>query len=413
MTRFHGRERALASSDAIRAVGMLDWTTVARGGRRPAVLACVPVARGNPYQALLYAGLPDVGIRPVNGFDVDTVLGLARALRGGPELVVHLHWLNVVTAKNRNDQEAGAAAERFLDYLREIRCAGGRLLWTVHNAVPHDSKFPAIDCTMRAAVAEICERIHVMSPRTRAHVAPFFDLPADKIFTVPHPSYDGVYPNFLPRSLARQELGLPDGVAAHLMVGAVKPYKGLDDLAFGFDVVSKREPGGHVLIVAGQPDHSDEAAKFVEWASAHPAVLAFFGKVAVEDMQGFLKAADLAVYPYRRSLNSGALALTNTFGIPAVLASTSGEAAGAAPSYAEVYDSTAPGALADAMIAASRRLLTAEARAAARAAAERNAAPRVASAFAQEVRSWLDVPHGAAAERALDPSAVTTVAPQH
>jgi len=112
-------------------------------------------------------------------------------------------------------------------------------------------------------------------------------------------------------------------------------------------------------------------------------------KIPDDEMQVYLRAADVAVFPYRRSLNSGALALTQTFGLPAILPAHSGEAATVEESYAEVYDGEDPGSLL-AALSAAERLLAPEARAAAAAAGEQIAAPVVAGRFAAELRAWLD-----------------------
>lgn len=388
-TRYHGREPALAAADGLRALAALDWTGAAG---RPALVAYLPVARANPFQALLYGGLPAHNARAVPVFDVAGAGALAEAVRGDAELVVHVHWLNLVTAKASDEAGARAAGEAFLDRLRAARDAGARIAWTVHNILPHDSRFPEAEAALRAGVVDLAERVHVMAPGTRELVAPWFDLPEPKLLEVPHPSYDGVYPSFLGQAAARQELGVAAGVTAYAMVGALRPYKGLDELAAAHDRLSAREPGRHVLLVAGAPGPEPEVARFVAWAEAHPDVIGFFGKVPGEDMQVWLRAADLAVLPYRRSLNSGALALAETFGLPVVLSGSSGEAATVHPDYAQVYDPDDPDGLVEAMRTGSARLRTPAARAAARAAADAVAAPQVAATFAAAVRSWLDAP---------------------
>jgi len=106
-------------------------------------------------------------------------------------------------------------------------------------------------------------------------------------------------------------------------------------------------------------------------------------------MQVYLRAADIAVLPYQRCLNSGVLALTQTFGLPAVLPahSRTGRRRGRHP-HAGVRRGR-PHRAPDALENASR-LLTPQARAAATAAGQAIAAPVVARRFAGAMRSWLD-----------------------
>ena len=64
---------------------------------------------------------------------------------------------------------------------------GARTLWTVHNIPPHDSRFEDVDIELRRAIAGVADRIHLMGPRTRELVAPWFEIPKEKTFVVPHP----------------------------------------------------------------------------------------------------------------------------------------------------------------------------------------------------------------------------------
>ena len=388
VTRFLGREPTRAYEDALRAMSALDWT----GGRgRPGLIAYLPSFHGNPFQELLYSRLDSVGLQAVPVYDSETALRLVdAAVAQDLDVIVHAHWLNVITARAADEATARSNAKEFLDRLYGAKERGARLLWTVHNVLPHENQYPDVDVELRRSVVELVDRVHVMSPKTSILVSQWFELPEAKTFVVPHPSYQGVYPSWMTREQARVRLGIPQGAVVFLLIGAVKPYKGLTELLAAFDELSRQEPGKYILLVAGNPSDDEETELFCEQAITHPAIYATFGKIPYEDMQVYLRAADLGVFPYRRSLNSGALALTTTFGLPAVLPSHSGEAAGVDESYAEIYDAAAADGLLRALYAATQRLLTTEARDAALAASERAATPVVASAFADAVREWID-----------------------
>ena len=383
-----GRDRALAVEDALRTLSALDWTAT-RG--RPGVIAYLPSFYGNPYQELIYSKLQTVGLHAAPVYDAESAVRFVDAASGTDmDIIVHAHWLNFVTARAEDEATARANAKEFLDHLHGAKDLGARLLWTLHNILPHENAYPDVDVELRRAMVDLVDRVHVMSPQTRHRVSPWYDLPANKTFVIPHPSYHGVYPSWMSREQARLRLGISPAATVFLMIGAIKPYKGLTELLDAFDELSRREPGRFVLLVAGNPSRDEETERFCDRVLAHPAVLARLGKVPDEEMQVYLRAADLGVFPYRRSLNSGALALTTTFGLPAVLPSHSGETAGVTDSYAEVYDSDNPDGLVNALLSAAQRLRTPEARAAASAASERVSLPVVAGAFAQAVRQWVD-----------------------
>jgi beta-1,4-mannosyltransferase len=387
LTRIAGREPSVALTDGLRQLSALDWT--GRRGR-PGAIAYLPCYHGNPYQDLLYSQLPAEGLQAAPMYDVDTAAQFVDAVQN-PDLdvVVHLHWLNYVTARADSETAARATAKEFLERLEAIKERGARLLWTLHNVLPHEDRYPDVDLELRKAMVDLVDRVHMMSPDTRRLVAPWYELPERKTFMVPHPSYDGVYPSWISRDQARTRLGIAPAAVVFLVIGALKPYKGLTELLNAFDELSRREPGRFILLVAGNPSTDEEIERFRQRVHAHPAVFAAFGKIPDGEMQLYLRAADVAVFPYRRSLNSGALTLTTTFGLPCVLPSHACEAASVDSSYAEIYDASSPDGLVNALSAA-RRLVSAEASAAARAASERVSVPVVAGAFAKEVRSWLD-----------------------
>jgi beta-1,4-mannosyltransferase len=385
ITRRHGFDPKLAVDDALRTLASHDWTRD-RGG----LLSYFPVVRGNPFQALLYSGLRSAGLTPVPTYDMDTTTTVANAVAGsGLEFVVHIHWLNVVLAKAEDETEARESMKRYLERLHALADSGARVIWTVHNILPHETRFTELEAELRKEVVSVAERVHVMSPRTRELVAPWFDIPEEKLLTVPHPAYHDVYPSWLSREQARLELGIAPDATVLLLVGRVQPYKGLTELLDAFDTLAAAEPGRFVLLVAGPPNQEPETLEFRERLLTHPAALAALRKIPDEEMQVYLRAADVAVFPYRRSLNSGALALALTFGLPVVVRDDSGESVRLNPSYSIRYDGDQPTGLLDAL-SESRRLCTKQARACAAGAAERVAPSRVGGAFAAAVREWLD-----------------------
>ncbi|MEQ7011146.1 glycosyltransferase [Actinopolymorpha sp. B17G11] len=384
ITRRFGHEPALALDDTLRTLANHDWSS---GG---GLLAYYPVVRGNPFQALLYSRLGESGLTPVPTYDIDTTLAAADAIAGsGLELVTHIHWLNVVMAKADDEAMAREQLKRYLERLHALKDRGARLMWTVHNILPHETRFPDLEAELRQGVVDAVERVHVMSPRTRELVAPWFDIPEAKLLPVPHPAYHDVYPSWMSRRQARAELGLAPEVTAFLLIGRIQPYKGITELLDAFDLLCAREPGRYVLLVAGPPSRDDESRAFRERMLTHPCAYAALRKVPDDELQVYLRAADVAVFPYRRSLNSGALALALTFGLPVVVRDDSGGDARLSSAYAVQYAGDAPADIVDALVE-SRRLVTAQARLSAAGAAARITPARVSGAFSAAVRDWID-----------------------
>jgi glycosyltransferase involved in cell wall biosynthesis len=198
------------------------------------------------------------------------------------------------------------------------------------------------------------------------------------------------------RSQARAELGLPEHATVFVLFGRIAPYKGVTELVEAVDRLARSRPGEIALVLAGDPVPGVGVDELYDKVAAHPAIHGAFRKIPDPQVQVFLRAADAMALPYRRSLNSGALNLALTFGLPVVLPRSSGEADGADPAWAEVYDDGAEedgsarvDALQDALARAMDRFGDGTAGTAARAAAAAVPPPLMAERFASTVRTWL------------------------
>jgi glycosyltransferase involved in cell wall biosynthesis len=380
----------------------------ALGHREPVLLAYHPIARVNPYQALLYGHAWRHGVAPLPIFDLGELDDLAAlAASTGARLVLHLHWTNRVLHNAPSELAARAAMTAFLARLDRFIGRGGSLVWTVHNVLPHDAERPELEAELQQAIVDRATIVHVLSANTRTVVAPHFTIPEAKIVHVPHQSYAGAYLDSVTREQARWELGIrPDEVVyAHL--GAIKPYKGSDRLLDAFDVLCERDPGGRRLVVAGPPDKAGAAEGFLDRCEIHPFVLLHAGTIPADDMQLFLRASDLVVLPYLRSLNSGVLILALTFGIPVVAPATGGIAEILTPQIGRTFDPEVDDSLLAALIDAEA-LCTPEAREAALRTAHQYDPERLSADFARAVAERIGgaPPEGVPAGSVAAPEAV-------
>ena len=298
--------------DGLGAVRQLD----ALGVAHPILLAYHPVARTNPFQALLYSGAWEAGVAPLPLVALEELQAVGGLACLGVQVVLHLHWTNTVLAGVPADGAAAASAE-FLARLDRFRDAGGRLVWTVHNVIPHNSVHPDDEAALQQAILDRADAVHLLAADTAAATAGYFELPTGKTFHVPHPSYVGVYETTLTQAEARYELDLDVDASVHALVGAIKPYKGLEDLAAAFDTLYA-EDSRRRLMVAGAPDRDPVSTTFVRNAERHPGILVRAARIPASEMPVYLRAADAVVLPYRRTLNSGVLLLAYTFGLAVV-----------------------------------------------------------------------------------------------
>ena len=151
------------------------------------LLAYHPVARVNPYQALLYGHAWRHGVAPIPVPDLDVLDDLsAVASSGRTQLVLHLHWTHEVLRRARTGDEARAALTAFLARIDRFVAGGGRLIWTVHNTTPHELARPELDVELQQGIVDRAHLVHVMSTNSPALVAPWFTIPEAKVAHVPH-----------------------------------------------------------------------------------------------------------------------------------------------------------------------------------------------------------------------------------
>lgn len=366
------------------------------GHERPMVVAIWPLDAQNPFQALLTSRFEEAGLVPI-GMDrladlhEPTGLPALAALRSdGAEVVLHLHWLARVL---RGAETAAEGRERVADFLAALdafRAAGGHLVWTVHNVLPHDTRFPDVDVELRRGVVARADIVHVLSKGTVAAAAPLYAIPPEKVVHLPHPAYLGVYPDDTSGADARRAYGLGADDIVFGLVGRLRPYKGFDDLLDAFESVVAAPPDARRrrLLIAGQPADDPAIDALLARARAHPDVVVDARPIPAEELSIPLRASDVIVLPYRSSLNSGALLLALSFGRPVIAAESPHVAETVGPDASITFEPDDRDALAAALRGADA-LLTSTARDAALATARRFDPDALSRRFAATLRERL------------------------
>lgn len=370
----------------------IDEATTALGaaassGPEPMLLGYYPRFQTNPYQQLLYRRARDHGLAPVGIRRLDVLPGVAELRRRGVRTALHLHWLHLILRDAASEADGGRRVAAFLAELDRHRAAGGRLVWTVHNILPHEMRWERLEVELCAGVAARADVIHILAAATRELVAPYYELPPERVLHIPHPSYAGAYDDAMSRLEARHELGLQPDDFAYLALGAIRPYKGLDRLLEAWHSLPPDQT--RRLIVAGEPIEAADVEPLLEALARAPGVILDAHKVPAERVPLFLRAADVGVLPYARALNSGALMLYLTFGLPVIVPAGGGLEGVVEPSFATTFWPEAPDGLARALDVA-RQSATPAARSAALAVAQRLPPDELSSRFARELRARLD-----------------------
>jgi beta-1,4-mannosyltransferase len=321
------------------------------------------VGRVNPYQPLLYGRAWEHGIAPLPLADLKELDALATLRQMGAQVVLHHHWTNLVLADAGNDRDGRAAVDEFLARIDRFLDAGGQLVWTVHNVVPHETTMPEREAELRRGIVARALFVHIIAEQTPELVADLFVIPKEKAFHVPHPNYIGVYADYVDRDEARHQLGLWPDELVYAFVGQIRPYKGLVELVDAFDAITASDPHRR-LLVAGLPGKGPAVDAFLERCLLQPFISLHPRRIPTDEMQMFLRSADVAVLPYVRALSSGVLMLALSFGLPVVVPRMGGITELVTDEFARTFSPGDPDSLI-AAIRAADELRTPEARGAA------------------------------------------------
>jgi len=273
-----------------------------------------PAWSDNPYINLLYLAPRAEGAIVEQAKELDVLLEqLARARSRD---IVHIHWTAPICQTADTEEEAESRFAAFSAAILLAKERGVRLVWTVHNTIPHDVKFLEIEIRVNQFLSDQARMVHIMNPATPETVAEFYTLPPDRTVTIPHSSYLGIY-GTRPRTTAREHFGIKDNEKVVLFLGQMRPYKGLGTLLRAVEL-AHTDDAPLVLLLAGKTD-----AVVLEAIDSMlpPSVRVVREHNYIDDLDIDLwfAASDVAVFPYSRILNSGSVQLASTFGVPCIL----------------------------------------------------------------------------------------------
>ncbi len=271
----------------------------------------------NSYQQKLRDGLTERGYE-VRLSQQSHPLPLLAAVRehGRPD-VFHVHWLHrhFVTDSSFLTLLLGV---RLLFELTVLRLLDVSVVWTIHNLADHEGRSPRIERVVRHAASRLCNRIIVHCRAAREEVARAYHLPAsvkDRIDVVPHGHYVGSYADDLTRQEARERLDFDEGEVVFLYFGLIRPYKNVPDLIRTFSTIDDEDAR---LLVVGNPWTDDLEREIRDLCTPDDRIRPVLEFVPDEDIQLYMNAADVTVFPFSEVLTSGTTMLGMSFGRPVV-----------------------------------------------------------------------------------------------
>ncbi len=168
----------------------------------------------------------------------------------------------------------------------------------------------------------LVDHIFVHTQKMKDELLADFGVRERAVTVIRHPINNAFPDTNLTPGEAKRRLDITDNERAILFFGRLKPYKGLEYLLDAFRLLVDH-PGHYRLIVAGEPkkgseEYLDRILETIgrEFDPARIVLRVQF--IPNEEIELYLKAADVLVLPYKEIFQSGVLFLGYSFGLPVV-----------------------------------------------------------------------------------------------
>jgi D-inositol-3-phosphate glycosyltransferase len=206
-----------------------------------------------------------------------------------------------------------------------FKMLGKTITLTAHNVnqARRDSKDSFLNRLTLMIQYRLCDHIFVHTEQMKHELLREFRVRGDVVTVIPFGINNSVPCTDLTITEAKRRLGLKDGDRTILFFGRIRPYKGIEYLLAAFRLLLTDNQANYRLVVAGEPkkgseDYLNEIQQIVKRDFDQQTVILRIQFIPDEEMELYLKGADVLVLPYKEIFQSGVLFLAYSFGLPVV-----------------------------------------------------------------------------------------------
>ena len=217
---------------------------------------------------------------------------------------------------------SGTVLHTYLALTLVARLLGSRVVVEFHEVLdPSEDKMPVVRQYVRTFAPWLFRLAHgyvVHSAYDRDLVVERYGGHGTPMAIIPHATYDHY------RQGARWRAA-PESCCNLLFFGLIRPYKGLDDLIRAFNSIPPDRIDGYWLTIVGETWDAWTLPGELVAQSRYRSRITFINRyVSDDEVDGIFAGADVAILPYRRSSQSGALHIAMHYGLPVVVTAVGG-----------------------------------------------------------------------------------------
>jgi glycosyltransferase involved in cell wall biosynthesis len=194
-----------------------------------------------------------------------------------------------------------------------------RIICIADNVIPHERRIG--DRSFTRYFLKACDGFITMSERVLADLRRFEKVKPAQL--VQHPLYD-TFGEPLPKTEARQLIGLDADAKIILFFGFIRRYKGLDILLKAMAEPAMKDQNIRLLIAGEFYEDEDSYKKLIDSIGIRKQVILHNHFIADSEVRNYLCAADCVVQPYRDATQSGVTPLAYHFNKPMVVTNVGG-----------------------------------------------------------------------------------------
>jgi D-inositol-3-phosphate glycosyltransferase len=201
---------------------------------------------------------------------------------------------------------------------------GKKIAFTAHNVnqARRDAKDSMLNRITLRIQYQLCDHIFVHTKKMKDELCQDFGIAESAVTVIRHPVNDAFPDTDLTPSESKRQLGLQENEKAVLFFGRIRPYKGIESLLAAFHFLAANH-SGYRLIIAGEPkkgseEYRSQIEQTVKTEFTPDQIIMKLQFIPDDEMEVYLKAADVLVLPYKEIFQSGVLFLAYSFGLPVV-----------------------------------------------------------------------------------------------
>lgn len=283
----------------------------------------VPNLNGNPYLSLMARALIDNKVEGVafDRYQTGWPSLFKTARKNRDCIIIHIHWIHPYIEWffwSKSDFKKRIKLFLYVLDILLVKITGKKIIWTIHNKFIHESQDLFWERRLRKILVKLSDKVLVHSAHAIKEIKKAYGLKSTQNFLViPHGNYIDAYPNIISRDTARRKLNIDTKKKVFLYFGAVRHYKGIFKLIKEFKHNGKLKEA--VLLLAGKPFYKEIERDIMNMVQDEENIRPYLFFIQDEDIQLFMNAADIAIFPYEDILTSGSVMLAMSFAKPIIV----------------------------------------------------------------------------------------------